>query len=692
MKRLSKICSLLTAAALLLGVAPAMAYTDENNTKTWTFEKRKAVDGTYVVDDIAFKWSDFYSSSKTKTVGPTTTTINGSSKNLDEVELKNVVGAWQRIVPQTYSAVRYDPTAVAHTLVTQSTVTNKYYGDYENVAELTQPDGVNLGEQCVRLRTKFAGTVPVLAMKLNLTDRDVIPGRVYKLTFYAATNKTAPAKRSDGTYYTGDNALSDEDSSTITTTDATYAAMRVYAGFKSPSTVLTESGTSAKTQNWLSQGSWTNVSGTPTYGTLHSAKMGDKGAWKQYTLYIKPDAADFKNGLISLWLGAGSEYSSEETCYPFLDDTFNAVYFDNISLSPLDAEASVTTATVKQGQRWLFEDNENAEITAQGAAYEYGKWTIAGEYDKKVYATTDFAIPHYVKTKDVLQYNARYNPTSSSSWSTSYWAYHPAGPQPAAAAGSTQCIEMRQMMGTEEKYKDKYDKVAVLGAKVKLSNKQLEVGKTYNLTFYGRVNYNVRSVHCLLTSADVYYALRVGDNGGLSSKEAWGVYDNTGDSFAGYANHGWQRFSINITPTADDFNSNGDTILYILGLRYNTDGSNTDSTEEEYQRYGEAMYLDDISLTPVEETAYAAGNTARFFSDVVNYQGNADTRILAAMYDGEKLVKCSIADADEASVLESTGFEMYVPQDTASPRVKLFVWNADTLKPLTMPADVGAAQ
>lgn len=640
---MKKIISTIIAASIMTSAAviPVAAYSNENGTMTWDFE---------TANDTAFKWENV-----TYDKGQGYKWDKHPDKTADKKSLKPVMGAWQR-AGEDSDATRYYPEISKYTdeWVSENSVSG---GGYYSVKEMGIPE--NGGESCIRFGKLDGKDTPSIAMKMYLTDKDVVPGQVYKISFTAAGNKNT---------YTWDS-----ETGTAVASTAEYSGMRFYTAFQPKTLEFVTNGSSddsvKKNTKWIN-GTWTNEA-NKVYGNITTKPL--KDGWNTYEMYISPKAADFRDGVIALWLGAAGSYDSSIGKYPMLPDDFRQVFFDNISVTPVGTKT--LSKLVKYGIGWSFEDSENKDVTTVANLLENGKWTSAAEYTNTNYKfmTNEYMIPHYVSVNDV---DYRNNAVASDTDTSVIKA--------AAAPYSTKCAEMylpaKDSAGQS---------IAGIGMQTLLSDKQVKAGETYKLTFYAKTNSRTSVIYGKFTNTSKeapdyngYICMAPGDK----KMKAW-FYDDNNAGKAGIAGKSWQRFSVALTPTESDFDADGNIKLWIAARHYG-DVWNDETKSVTNLDYGEKLYIDDITLEPVNTPEIKAGETVYFHTDMTNYSGIGESKLFAAVYDDGKLLSCSTVSNADGTHTENS-FKVEIPSDAVNPSVKLFTWDKTSLKSLTDVTPVG---
>ena len=154
-----------------------------------------------------------------------------------------------------------------------------------------------------------------------------------------------------------------------------------------------------------------------------------------------------------------------------------------------------------------------------------------------------------------------------------------------------------------------------ISARVRLSQFDIQPGKTYNVSFYARGNTKQRALYAKLIKQDLNNPMPgqygKGANGtAVDNANAGGILCKTDASVnrIGAMEQGWKKYSFEITPTTDNF-SEGAADLCIL-MTYDCGETNSWDWKDIY--LGEKLYLDDIEITEVKP---AAGEVTALVND-----------------------------------------------------------------------------
>lgn len=611
------------------------AYSNENNVRTWDFE---------TIHDVAFQWADVRFSKGSGYKWDQHPGGNGDATVVttnDRASTKPVIGAWQR-AQENSDVARYYPTIRDYTYESLSEATVSI-GQGVSIKELGVSEGG--GSRCIQFGKLNNTNASSLAMKMYLSDKDVVPGQKYKISFQASGNKNV---------YTWDA----ETSSAVATT-AEYSGLRFYTAFHRKNMDFITNGSSEelikRNTLWLN-GDWTEN------GNIKSAPL--LVDWNTYELIITPSENDFRDGVISLWIGVAGEYDAVLQRYPFLPTDFTSICFDNIKITPVND--GKTSAVIKYGINWSFDDVSSMDFETTSGVLTNSKWTSSAEYmnpSKHGCMTSEYLIPHYVSV-DNVEYK---NPLTASDIDTSVV-------KAAGAAHSKKCAEMYLPKKKEEGNDGIASSSLVgLGMQTLLSDKQIKAGETYKLSFYAKTNASTYDMFATFTTTEnPYLASSKGDK----RIPVW-LGDRDDKRFAGTAGKSWQRFTITLTPTEEDFDENGNIKLWIISSTYRT----TNKTTQNMQ-YGEKLYIDDVSLVPTNAPVLTVGETVNLHIDVTNYQGLDDSMIIAALYDDNRLIGANISNGDN-DVYVGRSFTLAAPEDAVDISAKLFVWDKTSITPLT---------
>ncbi|MDD6484294.1 MAG: hypothetical protein PUF72_06950 [Clostridiales bacterium] len=209
---------------------------------------------------------------------------------------------------------------------------------------------------------------------------------------------------------------------------------------------------------------------------------------------------------------------------------------------------------------WDFEDSSDVSTTL-----EPNKW--CNMFDSNIISWTR---PTQISVEEVEYYNSELSASSSGGTDP--------GVREPASEGSTKCVRSRT--GKNDWH------MGSLGMRIKLSDSDLQVGKSYTLSFYAMNSTASRPLYCQLTkpSAEVPNA--------NDANAPW--CPPSAKSFGNVKRY-WSKFSVEIVPGADKF-EDGYTVLW-LGMA------------EQLERY-EAIYFDNVTLT--ENTEEETQNSLDF--------------------------------------------------------------------------------
>ena len=223
---------------------------------------------------------------------------------------------------------------------------------------------------------------------------------------------------------------------------------------------------------------------------------------------------------------------------------------------------------------WDFETDDDiaGDVSLNGES-DIGKWTSAR-------AST----PYYTETQDKVEpYNYQYKEEGGKESVVINWQDGVSELLP--PEGSERCLTI-----FNPKNKEWTD---YMGIRIKLSDSMIKVGETYTLSFWMMESSHRRAVYCGRTPYDDNELSVNTDselkNGVLDYKD-WThnlVIDKTVKQ--------WTKYSTVFTPTADEFNADGYTTMWIITTGKYKPGTTTLSNRNNIYKY-EKFYFDNISI------------------------------------------------------------------------------------------------
>lgn len=291
--------------------------------------------------------------------------------------------------------------------------------------------------------------------------------------------------------------------------------------------------------------------------------------------------------------------------------------------------------------------------------------SLEDDIDTGKWAPARTSMPLYTESvDDVEPYNYQYAAEGGTNSNVISW--QPGVTELIPAAGSKRCLTI---FNPGNKAWTGY-----MGIRTKLSNNKLRPGKTYTLSFWMMENSNRRAIYCGRTPYDPK-ELSVNTekllNNGVINYD-----DSTHNLVEASTVKQWRKYSISFTPTADEFNGDGFTTLWIITT------AKTITNQADIYKY-EKIYFDNICL---EEETNDIKTTNYHFSAKV--KGESGTRITAkAEIDGKTQIfqatKILTKDDEWESMTADFSVESDIPYligeergsvfETDNPRVKLTV-------------------
>lgn len=304
---------------------------------------------------------------------------------------------------------------------------------------------------------------------------------------------------------------------------------------------------------------------------------------------------------------------------------------------------------------WDFETDGGitSNISLDGAG-DTGKWAPA---------RTSMPISTE-SVDDVEPYNYKYAEEGGTNSNVISW--QPGVTELIPAAGSKRCL---MIMNPANKAWTGY-----MGIRAKLSDNTLSPGKTYTLSFWMMENSNRRAIYCGRTPYDPK-ELSVNTEK-LLNNGIIDYNDSTHNLVEASTVKQWTKYSVSFTPTADEFNRDGYTTLWIITT------AKTITNQADIYKY-EKIYFDNICL---EEETNDIKTTNYHFSAKV--KGESGTRITAkAEIDGETQIfnftKLLTKNDEWESMTADFSIKSDIPYlsgdkkgsvfETDNPRVKLIV-------------------
>lgn len=419
------------------------------------------------------------------------------------------------------------------------------------------------------------------------------------------------------------------------------------------------------------------------YGTVSdTTAVNDKLPWKKAGMgEIITLTTDINNGPINTqWTKQSGTFTAPSQYYEngFIRlhiTTVNAedgqmvrngeVYIDNVEISPAQKVTDkVVYSKVNAGKTWDFEEGVDNEKNGQLDANNY-----VGKYEDGAWAGLDDRLKGGVN----VSFIPKYMPVGSISLKRTTGDTTDYGKHGEPAPGSSECIGIPSPSNAGS---DSF----VLGTRIKLSKADFPAG-TYSLNFYAvsQINYPkalsnqpVRNIYASVFKGDFNVnVMKYGSPAvGITTEQIsqkFATAKHTADM--GMLGNGWGRYNAEFTLTDDDYDENG---YFTLVLHVN----NTGFTRTLYA--GEAIYLDDISLTRTDGT-FPDGNVNLSVTSV-SHSKLENTMTVAAVYADANLSALTGSDCEIGDIngVEHTQLKVNVPSGST---FKLFQFNANTLAP-----------
>ena len=424
---------------------------------------------------------------------------------------------------------------------------------------------------------------------------------------------------------------------------------KAYIAFSKPSAYITDDTTSSINDRipWNKENMGTSIDLAVGKADITNSK------WTKKTATFTAPGQYYENGFVRLHIAVANMNKGQKG---------GDIYIDNIEISPVETVSDkVVYSKVQFGKTWDFEEGANhigngelRNVKNYIGTYADGAW--AGLDDRLVPGTNGSYIPKYIPTnKTVL-----HRPTGT----TTDFGHHGA-----VAPGSDECIAIPSPENWSEGF--------VLGTKIKLSKADFPAG-TYVLNLYAvsQVNYPANN----LTWRNLNTSVFKGANFDVKTmklsnvaptatevKNAFAVAKHTVDM--GKLGNGWGRYNAEIMLTDDDYDENG---YFTLVIHANSADFNTNVYT------GEAIYLDDISLTRTDGT-FPDGNVNLSVTSV-SHSKLESAMTVAAVYADANLSALTGSDCEIGDIngVEHTQLKVNVPSGST---FKLFQFNANTLAP-----------
>ncbi len=437
----------------------------------------------------------------------------------------------------------------------------------------------------------------------------------------------------------------------------------VYVGLSRPS----ERTTAATKVNpvWLSDSSHRSMLATGT-----ASNCADNKQWRKGEGYITPTVDMYENGKILFYIG-GADLDASHTQLPKNE----CLYIDNLVIEPQDS--NLTYSKITGGRIWDFEEGaDKASFTTVLGAYDDAGKAIDGVNQWGPLAReslkTSTQAPRYIKVSEATaRMYGRWdnNDLPASKWTSKGYAG-------SSAHGSNECIYVKSRAADGNWDGGVYS----LGIRTVLSQEEFPAG-TYKLGFWGASTRSCSSVSAPLSGDTWRVAVLPTERPGL-----WNTYpQGESDSLATAtmkvdtglrSGSFWSYYTVDVTLTDASF-TNGTTSLII----YINTGSNN-------MYGGEALFFDDISLAPIGDFDVTEGGNYPLCAITTSSNSLADAAVYAAVYDDNKLVDIAI-QKDIASTVARLNFNANILPEYTNPKVKMFVWDKDTMMPLGATAYLG---
>lgn len=389
-----------------------------------------------------------------------------------------------------------------------------------------------------------------------------------------------------------------------------------------------------------------------------------------------PSAAWAANKAVLLDASAGLDIIDAETEFGSSADGWDSV--GSGSIEAVDGAAEISgdgtygmstnigknfyrNSSNEDGIYWDFEtENDHTENAALNDDSDIGKWTtvVAG---RSVYTEP---------VEDSEVYNVGYKENGGTASNIIKADNGVSGPEPATA--STRCLTIMNPANMAW--------TGYMGARVRLSADNLEVGETYTLKFWFLQNSQQRPIYFGLTP---YSDTELSVNTNYSVLNGIIDYEDAAKNriVASGATRQWTERSVTFTPTAEDFSDNGYTTLWIITT------AQTITNVRDIFAY-EKMYLDNVSLTHDKDnvktsdytfTAKLRGEKGKTVFCTAEIDGNEELFSVEKTFetDGEwENVDCSFSVSSDMYFL--SGATKGSPFDADNSRIKLTVSSSGT--------------
>ncbi len=503
----------------------------------------------------------------------------------------------------------------------------------------------NGGTYCAAVNSGTGTPGRAAAMCIMLSDTEFIPGQQYRITadLFSATLDRA-----------------------------------VYVGLGKPSERPVATATNGITNPaWLMNGANRVMLSTATDPTNPKENgCADNTAWREGRGYITPTADMYEDGKILLYIG-GADVGESHTQLP--KNEF--LYIDNIEIATTNTTAGYTA--LKRGRIWDFEEGNGSFTEFTGSFDASGNAIdVVNEWGAVVRGRNN-SLARHPKYMTIEDANARLfgmwenDGLPAASENTGY-----AG---APAPGSNECVYVHAGNGKTNTYFNADSNASALGMRLVISQDEFPAG-TYKLGFYGASTRNNTANMVTISAAETWKVAVIptdhlgfndmsSDAGTLtSSLNNAEVKLDTGVRNGSF----WSYVNATITLTEACY-YNGTTSIIIYNNAPN--GSYT----------SEAVYFDDITLTPVDDAYAVSDGTAvkGYMTTVVSSNSENPTAYIATYAkNGDDVILTDVDSFKPASGVANHHFSIVPDAALGSPFIKTFLFDTN-LKPLSNASLIG---
>lgn len=649
-----KKCAFICAAAIAISaIAPTgtSAMTQRNGVLTWDFEGLDDVayykyigeknDISHTETDESLVWVQYVDRFDS---GSWVKACQAADPYwMQPKRIKNVVGA----KPDAFADDEYSNNGLP--------IKNEYGGDY--VMQMS-------GDKTER----------AVGMSIKLSDKDIVPGRKYKLAFSAITDQTWEQPMIAGFGKPSERPVTRDEMNSMCEASKVVQLQ----GSNKELVPITE-----ENKNQLRQVKFPGCYTASAPSSKVDENKAGSGSWANGYVELVASEDLFEDGYIALHVCTMGKL------WGYSGGQYNSIYIDDLYLEPLEGErvtGKTSAHKLEYGKIWNFEGEGIARETAVDGT---DLMTAPGSFEDGEWAPLHDA---YIndKFRDVRQFTvaeASADPMRDKDGNATQ-ADHSVG---RGATGSTKCVRIASpdSWSTE----DRIGGTWYSGMRVKVNKSDFVSLDNLKIDLSVMKNSHHKRRLWLMVMPTT-------DPAPVTQFQPWSYNEATYPWLAaatkkidlGLIDKGWQSKSAAFSLSDSDFDENGEaTFALIISPNTYLNEGNADITSEQAKEginfgLNEHFYFDDISVTVQnadpwldELTGDLILTTTNDYESYDSYDGYNLLTIAAAYDDNGRLMWTELVDG-KAKYVDVRTFDMTGKMDGVS-SLKLFVWNGTELRP-----------